>query len=203
MSTFSGEVKEFPFIAVDFFKNEARCFFLSHCHTDHLVGLSDVKCEALIYASPLSALFIKQKYPSLRNVRVLEIGLTVAIDLPEDESGKAASLTVTAISAGHCAGSVMFLFQNESYDVLYTGDCRLALKDVKNIKILKETRHHFVIYIDSTFLSSNYIKFPSQTESANTIVEMTKNFLKRSGNNKGSFMTNVNESCEIKFLNFF
>lgn len=189
MSTFNGEVKEFPFIAVDYFKSNARCFFLSHCHSDHLVGLSTVDSKALIYASPLSALFIQQKYQSLKNVKTLEVGLTVAIDLPEDERGDAASLTVTAISAGHCAGSVMFLFQNESHDVLYTGDCRLALRDLKNIKILKETRRDFVIYVDSTFMSSSYIKFPSQTESANTIVEMTKNFLKRSENNKGSFMT--------------
>lgn len=188
MSTFNGEVKEFPFIAVDYFKTKARCFFLSHCHSDHLVGLSAVDFQALIYASPLSALFIQQKYPHLENVKVLPIGLTLAIDLPEDELGDATSLTVTAISAGHCAGSIMMLFQNESHDVLYTGDCRLTLKDLKNIKIFRETRRNFVIYFDSTFMNSKYIKFPSQTESANTILEMTKNFLKRSENNKGSLM---------------
>lgn len=201
MSTFNGEIKEFPFIAVDYFKTHSRCYFLSHCHTDHLVGLSAVGDEALIYASPLSALFIKQKYQNLKNVRVLEIGVTLAIDLPEDELGDATSLTVTAISAGHCAGSIMMLFQNESHDVLYTGDCRLTLKDLKSIKIFRETRRNFVIYIDSTFMNSNYIKFPSQTESANTIVEMTKNFLTRSENNKGSLMTQC--CCEIEIMNFF
>lgn len=32
--------------------------------------------------------------------------------------------SVTAISAGHCPGSVMFLFEQENRRILYTGDFR-------------------------------------------------------------------------------
>ena len=44
MSEFSGPMSEFPGVSIDRFSGENLKFtvyFLSHCHTDHMVGLND------------------------------------------------------------------------------------------------------------------------------------------------------------------
>lgn len=46
--------------------------------------------------------------------------------------------SVTAISAGHCPGSVMFLFEQENRRILYTGDFRyFNYQIILNVKFFR------------------------------------------------------------------
>lgn len=45
MSTFDGFLDEIENVSIDRFTEEnfkSKLFFLSHCHTDHMIGLKDV-----------------------------------------------------------------------------------------------------------------------------------------------------------------
>lgn len=52
------------------------------------------------------------------NVLLLIEATTVLID------GNEKKLSVTTVPAGHCPGSVMFLFEQNDKKILYTGDFR-------------------------------------------------------------------------------
>lgn len=189
MSTFNGEISEISGISVDHFEDGKRkCFFLSHCHSDHMKGLLTLQTTAPIYATPISALIIRRTCPQLEdNIRILENGVLNSIELSADEDGPATSFVVTALSAGHCAGACQLLFQLEGCDILYTGDFRMNLKHAQNIKQFKEIRNHtnLSLYLDSTFMKESFANFPSQSESVNKVIEIVEAFLKKSKNHKG------------------
>lgn len=182
MSTFNGEIAEISGISVDNFSLNVECFFLSHCHTDHMKGLDKLKTAKPIYATAISALIIRRKYPYLaENLVVLDNGIPREVKLSDDQN-----FVVTSLSAGHCAGACMFLFQIESCDILYTGDFRISLKDAQNIKAFDEIQNHnAVVYLDSTFMKKSYLMFPSQTESIKTILQIVNDFMKKSKIHKG------------------
>jgi len=184
MSTFNGEI-DIEGISVDHFENiDQKCYFLSHCHTDHMSGLSLLTTKSPIYMSALSALFIRKKCPQLKdNIKILEYNVATYIEMEHKGS---TGFTVTALSAGHCAGACMLLFQIEGCDILYTGDFRISVKNALRLKILEEIRanENSVIYLDSTFLKTSFPNFPSQTESVTKILEIVEAFLKQSKNHK-------------------
>lgn len=190
MSTFNGQIREISSsISVDHFENiEQKCYFLSHCHTDHMKGLSLLKTNASLYTTAISSLIIQSICPQLtKNIRVLELGITTPIELQKDEENEAIHFNVVALSAGHCVGSCMLLFQIEGHNILYTGDFRMSLKNAKNMKLLEEIKNQekITIYIDSTFMKTSFPQFPTQTESVMKIKEITKHFLDKSENHKG------------------
>lgn len=189
MSTFNGEINEIAGIAVDYFENaELKCYFLSHCHTDHTKGLAMLQTDAPIYATAISALIIRSKCPHLKdNIRELEMGIPTAIELDSDDESTTSSFVVTAISAGHCAGACQLLFQTDGHDILYTGDFRMSLKNAQNITLLNEikNRKNVIAYIDSTFMKPSFANFPTQTESVNKIVAVVRRFLEKSPRHKG------------------
>lgn len=78
MSTFGGSFEEIPFISVDRFDEanlQSECFFLSHCHTDHMIGLEHPNgLPKVLYTSEISAVIIRQKYPEKHIIKTLEIG---------------------------------------------------------------------------------------------------------------------------------
>lgn len=76
MSTFPGVMTEFPAISVDRFDDEnlrSKIFFLSHCHSDHMVGLNN--CDGLpgpLYLSAISSVIVRQQYPHINELVVLK-----------------------------------------------------------------------------------------------------------------------------------
>jgi Cft2 family RNA processing exonuclease len=82
----------------------------------------------------------------------------------------------------------MFLFQIEGKDILYSGDFRFSLKNIENIKLMKEMRNYenLTLYLDSTFLNEKYMNFPQQSESCDKIIEMIEDHLRKSSSNKGN-----------------
>lgn len=69
MSTFDGNVAEFPEIRIDYFVKDpstkpALAYFLSHVHTDHLVGLDSCKSPFVYCSSATREILLRlEKYP--------------------------------------------------------------------------------------------------------------------------------------------
>ena len=103
----------------NFCEPSIRHYFLTHAHSDHTTGLHGSFDNGTIYCSSITArilratLGIKQKV-----MQTIDPGETIIVE----------SVTVTAIDAGHCPGSLMLLFRDEStgYTALHTGDCRAS-----------------------------------------------------------------------------
>ena len=78
MSTFLGTITEIPGISIDRFDGdnlESQAFLLSHCHSDHMVGLDNPNgLPHPLYTSEISAVFVKNLFPKITNIVKLEIG---------------------------------------------------------------------------------------------------------------------------------
>lgn len=88
MSTFNGTIPEIPFASIDRFDGNNRqssVFFLSHCHTDHMVGLSGMQMADTdrdecvkwpsLYLSSVSAVIVRGLFPQLQlNLVALNVG---------------------------------------------------------------------------------------------------------------------------------
>lgn len=77
MSTFSGFLDEIKNVSIDRFTQlnfQSKAFFLSHCHTDHMIGLNKINSENQLplYLSEISK--IQRRYPAIKNFVVLKIG---------------------------------------------------------------------------------------------------------------------------------
>jgi DNA cross-link repair 1C protein len=193
MSTFKGVVSEFPNIRIDFFRRGDNlppplACFLSHVHSDHLMGLESLKAP-FVYCSPATReiLLRLEKYPSRMNFakgiletrrqtyrHLKQLLKTIPLETPTTiELSPGNEIKVTLFDANHCVGAVMFLIEGNGKAILYTGDIRsedwwiqaLAQKPTllpyaAGIKKLDN------IYLDTTFATKEkiYSKFPSKAD---------------------------------------
>ncbi|XP_025990137.1 protein artemis [Solenopsis invicta] len=198
MSTFLGFIKEIPGISVDRFdgKNKySSAYFLSHCHTDHMQGLSQTFFEDLkqynkfLYCSRISKVFLDARYYGIETC-VKDIDIDERVLIEYKNNGYNTNLFVTCISAGHCPGSVMFLFEKMDKLILYTGDFRINPRDYKKIVSLHYCndfntfpKKFAKMYLDTTFLDYNFIVFPTRKESINKMGHVVKEWLEESPRN--------------------
>ncbi|KYQ52561.1 Protein artemis [Trachymyrmex zeteki] len=201
MSTFIGLIKEIPGISVDCFDREninSSVYFLSHCHFDHMQGLNDAFFDHLkqynkyLYCSRITKVFLENKYyKNLRNVETyvkdIEVEEKVCIEYRSNSNSEETDiLFVTFISAGHCPGSVMFIFEKTNKLILYTGDFRINPSDYRKIKSLNYYKDFTVfpkkfdnVYLDTTFLI-DFIHLPTRIESINVMCKVVKEWLDES-----------------------
>ncbi|XP_074111165.1 DNA cross-link repair protein snm1 [Cotesia typhae] len=203
MSTFGGLIEEIPGISVDRFDGEnlkSSLFFLSHCHTDHMQGLTYprdfiekiLKQNQYLYCSPISKKILECKLqrlgPEADFIKIIDGVSPIIVEYTVKNETK--YLKVTTISAGHCPGSVMFLFETENTSVLYTGDFRFDSKDLSKFKPL----HDFVdgkmipkkfdnIYLDTTFFNPNNDFFPSRQDCVKEICKVASDWISKDANN--------------------
>ncbi|KAL2441742.1 hypothetical protein ABEF95_016334 [Exophiala dermatitidis] len=200
MSTFNGLVKEFPNIRVDYFRTHPgkpppAAYFLSHVHSDHLLGLESVKMPFVYCSATTRRILLKlEKYPHRINFAkgILESRKqhyrhlkTILRPLPlhvstELELGPKSTIKVTLLDANHCPGAVMFLIEGDSKAILYTGDIRAepwwVNSIVQNPVILPYTcrlKTLDCIYLDTTFASHDepYREFPTKAEGLKELLE--------------------------------
>ncbi|KAI7536759.1 hypothetical protein KC331_g11295 [Hortaea werneckii] len=199
MSTFDGIVKEFPDIRIDYFRSSngqsqpPLASFLSHVHSDHLVGLESCK-SPFIYCSPATRelLLRLEKYPHRMNFAkgILEsrkqtyrhlktLLKPIPLETPTKlELSPGRAIRVTLFDANHCAGAVAFLIEDDEKAVIYTGDIRsepwlidtwcrhpLLIPYVCSGK-RKPLKRLDCIYLDTTFAqkADPYREFPSKAE---------------------------------------
>ena len=170
MSTFDGKVAEFPDIRIDYFRTDAQsrpplAFFLSHVHSDHLLGLETCK-SPFIYCSPATRdiLLRLEKYPHRMNFAkgILEtrkqtyrhlktLLKAIPLEAPTKiELSPGNEVRVTLFDANHCVGAVMFLVEGGGKAILYTGDIRSEQWWVDSLK-----RHPVLLpYLSSAYSSS-------------------------------------------------
>lgn len=193
MSTFDGLIEEFPDIRIDYFryhpnkKQPAACF-LSHVHSDHLLGLETLKMPFVYCSAATRRLLLKmEKYPHRVNFSkgILEsrkqtykhlksilrpLPLQTPVDL---ELGPRHYIRVTLFDANHCPGAVMFLIEGNGRAILYTGDVRAEAWWVNAIVrspiLIPYTTGHKnldCLYLDTTFASHRDIHqdFPTKAE---------------------------------------
>lgn len=186
MSTFNGLITEIPQISIDNFETKGmKFYFLSHCHSDHLKDIENFDEESPLYATPISKLIVSKKYPKINAIE-LDIGTSKNLEVANSD-GSSLPFIVTPLSAGHCMGACMFLFQIEGTDILYTGDFRMSIDDAKKIKHLRDIVGYgnLVLYFDSTFFSPTYEKFPKLKDSIEKTIEIADKHLKACSSHKG------------------
>lgn len=199
MSTFFGLIEEIPGISVDRFDGQnlaSSVFFLSHCHTDHMHGLSDSFFEHLVqynkylYCSRITKALLENKY-KFRSSYVKDVDTNEPIVVEyKIESDDTILVSVTCVPAGHCPGSVMFLFERNDKSVLYTGDFRINPLDFPKLKSLHYCQDKRLlprtftnIYLDTTFLSTEFHSFPSRQESIVKISNVIEEWLRKDPRN--------------------
>lgn len=147
-------------IAVDYFRFSSKCsgsncgkpiqfvYFLTHAHTDHTVGLTATWRSGPVYMSAVTADIIHHERKVARKwLRVLEIGESRVIQLKKSFK----NFVVTPIDARHCAGSVMFLFQGEFGNILYTGDFRYCDRMMLDNDAFLQCSTIHRLYLDNTY----------------------------------------------------
>lgn len=207
MSTFCGLIEEIPGISVDRFNDDnlkSTVFFLSHCHTDHMQGLNANFFQQLqqrqqfIYCTPISkAILISNPYNNLGNpqshicIKTIDGFSPIVINYKTNfNSTEDSYLTVTCIPAGHCPGSVMFIFENSTTCVLYTGDFRIDENDLPKIKPLHDNyankykpKFFNNIYLDTTFFKSKFEFFPNRQLCLKEICKVIKDWIEKTREN--------------------
>nr|XP_045730327.1 protein artemis isoform X2 [Mirounga angustirostris] len=197
MSSFMGQMAEYPTISIDRFDREnlkARAYFLSHCHKDHMKGLRaptlkrrlECSLKVCLYCSPVTKelLLTSPKYKFWeKRIISIEIETPTQIPLVDEASGEKEEVVVTLLPAGHCPGSVMFLFQGNNGTVLYTGDFRLAKGEASRMELLHSggrVKDIQSVYLDTTFCDPKFYQIPSREECLSGVVELVRSWITRS-----------------------
>lgn len=196
MSSFLGKIEEIPGISVDHFEKDsvfASAYFLSHVHTDHTKGLSTYFFDQLtrnkkfFYCSLLTKAIIENKFNDDKEIsNVIDLKLDDPLILDYLHQGSKKSIKVTCLSAGHCPGSVMFLFTlGNKKNILYTGDFRIHESDLCKLNSLHNGDTYKLpikidkLYLDTTFLNLKYKNFPKRHEILGQVCPIIKNWLKQ------------------------
>lgn len=158
-------------IAVDFWKTRecpnARLFFLTHLHGDHIVGLSS-SWQHKIYCSEVTGKLLVERYDiDASLISPLETGCSHILYVDSDQIEQ---MSVTVINAHHCPGSVMFFFEGYFGKILYTGDIRFD-SEMKDDPLMGNLLHADTLYLDNTYNSPKCV-FPSREESFKQMMEI-------------------------------
>lgn len=167
-------------ICVDAFRYGAvegcQAYFLSHFHSDHYIGLTSTWTHGPIFCSRVTANLVKQQ---LRVDPQYVIGLEFeeTVEVPNTRGVK-----VTMISANHCPGSSLFLFEKvigkkmngepRLQRILHCGDFRACRAHIEHPLLMPNVQDKVngktkeqkidVCYLDTTYLNPKYA-FPPQT----------------------------------------
>ncbi|KAI4099793.1 MAG: hypothetical protein LQ339_005815 [Xanthoria mediterranea] len=205
MSTFKGVVPEFPDIRIDYFRTIAGrtpplACFLSHIHSDHLQGLESLKAPFVYCSNSTRELLLRiEKYPHRMNFAkgILEarrqhykhlklLLKPIPLNVPtEIELKPGYFIRVSLFDANHCPGAVMFLIEDNSKAILYTGDIRAEPWWVNSVArqptLLPYThglRYLDRIYLDTTFAvnSEPYRSFPTKAQGLSDLLREISKF---------------------------
>jgi DNA cross-link repair 1A protein len=175
------------FIAVDAFRYGAvkgqNAYFLSHFHSDHYIGLTASWAHGPIYCSKVTANLVRQQL-RVDPKWVVDLEFEKKTEVPGTEG-----VFVTMISANHCPGSSLFLFEKEIgkgktsklQRVLHCGDFRacqahiehpLLRPDVLDVVSGKNRQQKLdACYLDTTYLNPKYA-FPPQQQVIQACADM-------------------------------
>lgn len=189
MSTFKGRLSDprLSFICIDNFQPdnyECSAFLLSHVHWDHLKGMFDRPFIQLVNDSADRFLYCSSfTHHLLTKFAKFDIDASkiVAMDVNQSyilhHDSIDTDVVINCLPAGHCPGSVMFLIEFSGRRVLYTGDFRIRVEELKKIKGRLTNEDGTVIpihdlHLDTTFaFTSSLDDFPTRESSEKLIIE--------------------------------
>lgn len=166
-------------ICVDAFRygavQDCKAYFLSHFHSDHYIGLTANWTHGPIYCSQVTGSLVRNQLRTAAKW-VVELEFDKEYDVPGTNGAK-----VTMISANHCPGSSMFVFEkvvgerhNKSIKrILHCGDFRACSDHVQHPLLRPEVADAVsgklrrqkidICYLDTTYLNPRY-SFPPQND---------------------------------------
>jgi DNA cross-link repair 1A protein len=175
------------YICVDAFRYGAvkgqNAYFLSHFHSDHYIGLTASWSHGPIYCSKVTGNLVRQQL-HVDPKWVVDLDFEKKTEVPGTEG-----VHITMISANHCPGSSLFLFEKETgkgkstrlQRVLHCGDFRaceahlehpLLKPDVLDAVSGKNRQQKLdVCYLDTTYLNPKYA-FPPQQQVIQACADM-------------------------------
>lgn len=189
------------FIAVDAFRYGAvkgqNAYFLSHFHSDHYIGLTSTWSHGPIYCSKITANLVRQQL-RVDPKWVVDLEFEEKIQVPNTQG-----VFVTMISANHCPGSSLFLFEKETVTgktsrlqrVLHCGDFRACQAHIEHpllrpnvldaVSGKNKQQKLDVCYLDTTYLNPKYA-FPPQQQVIQACADMCVSLSKvRADDNDG------------------
>ena len=157
-------------------------FFLTHCHEDHLKGLTPSWNFGTIYASETSKKLICDRYPNLN-------GLVKSLEMDQEhwiycDAEKKEGVSVMFMDACHCPGAVMILLRGKFGTILNTGDFRFSTSMYDNPvffppELRNKEERGISIQVDSLFLDNTFADplydFPSREDAYKTMKEIVRN----------------------------
>lgn len=176
-------------ICVDAFRYGAvagcQAYFLSHFHSDHYIGLTSSWNHGPIYCSRVTGNLVRQQL-RVDPKYVVDLDFEDTTDVPGTNG-----VRVTMISANHCPGSSLFLFektvgkkangQPRLQRILHCGDFRACTMHVQHPLLMPNVQDQItgktteqkidVCYLDTTYLNPRYA-FPSQENVITACAEM-------------------------------
>ncbi|XP_063953850.1 protein artemis-like isoform X2 [Lytechinus pictus] len=172
-----------------------------------MVGLSSkkfadrLKCNPHIklYCSEVTFEFLltDERYKHLQaSLFSLPIEQTSTVILVNEFNGQEEKLLVTLLPAGHCPGSVMFLFEGSEGTVLYTGDFRLARGEAARMEPLHSgyrVKDISSVYLDTTFCVPEAMFIPSREESKDALLDLVDRQISKSAGHM------VKLNCKAKY----
>lgn len=175
------------FIAVDAFRYGAvkgqKAYFLSHFHSDHYIGLTSTWSHGPIYCSKVTANLVRQQL-RVDPKWVVDLDFEARTEVPGTQG-----VSVTMISANHCPGSSLFLFEKEASNgkisklqrVLHCGDFRACQEHIEHpllrpdvldaVSGRNKQQKLDVCYLDTTYLNPKYA-FPPQQQVIQACADM-------------------------------
>ncbi|XP_038667892.1 protein artemis isoform X3 [Scyliorhinus canicula] len=136
-----------------------------------------------LYCSPVTKeiLLTSNKYKFWENyIIAIEVETPTQISLVDEATGEKEDVLVTLLPAGHCPGSVMFLFEGRGGIVLYTGDFRLAKGEAARMELLHSggrVKDIQSVYLDTTFCDPRFYQIPSREECLNGMLELVRSWI--------------------------
>ncbi|WPT16117.1 DNA ligase 6 [Picochlorum sp. SENEW3] len=158
-----------------FYEKNNVLFFLTHAHSDHYTGLRDSWSAGKVYCSNVTGDLLR-----------------VLVDVPEEyihrlpmnqEIDVAFGVRVTLVTANHCPGAVIFLFDlPNGKRVVHVGDFRYERSVFRDgaCSYLERFTCCDALYLDTTYCNPRH-KFPPQKESIEYIASTIKDLLRQGG----------------------
>lgn len=155
-------------LLVDAFSYAAKAsgqvmYFLTHAHADHYTGIRSNWNAGPIYCSEVTGSLVHH---------LLQVKEDHIVKLPMNtELSLSFGIKVTLISANHCPGAVIFLFQLPNGErVIHTGDFRFDPSSMASSQHLLQFRGAQAIYLDTTYCNPKH-NFPKQEDSISYIID--------------------------------
>ena len=155
-------------------------FFLTHCHSDHMTGLSPYWKLGELHTSTGTAPFLHRKFGRLP-LKTHPVDEPFGVWDPKSRM----TLTCTFVDACHCPGSVMIVFEqvpNGRGPIIYTGDFRYcdALRQNQTLQRVASLRCAGVacqqIFVDVTCAHKSSFKLPTREHSIGQLLDLLDSF---------------------------